>query len=75
MLLGFCLRAKVDKDGIITFFYNRKEAVDEAYQQFKAIAEHKPRLNPKYRIYHFFARDPEGRSIEFQWFQDKMKSI
>ena len=25
-------------------------------------------LNEKYEIYHFFAKDPEGRAVEFQKF-------
>jgi histidyl-tRNA synthetase len=35
---------------------------------FEAQAVSSPRENSKYRIYHFYARDPEGRSIEFQSF-------
>jgi catechol 2,3-dioxygenase-like lactoylglutathione lyase family enzyme len=30
-----------------------------------------PALNPDFRIYHFFARDPDGYLIEFQRFLDK----
>ena len=38
------------------------------HQRLTGYAEHPPRENPDYRIYHFFARDPEGRSLEFQSF-------
>jgi len=33
-----------------------------------------PKENPKYRIYHFYGRDPEGRSIEFQQFLHPVSS-
>ena len=59
-------------EGLITFFYDRKERVDQAYEQFKALARTPPQMNKKYRIYHFFARDPEGRMIEFQYFADEI---
>ncbi len=68
MLLGFCRREKADLDGMITFFYENKEEVDRAYEKFKDAAETAPKLNERYRIYHFFARDPEGRAVEFQCF-------
>ncbi|MEA2096933.1 MAG: VOC family protein [Candidatus Cloacimonadota bacterium] len=72
MLFGFCNREVIDKCGMITFFYETKEKVDVMYSKFSSIAEDKPKLNPKYKIYHFFAIDPEGRIIEFQWFEKKM---
>jgi len=73
MLFGFCDREVVDKCGMITFFYETKGEVDTIYSKFSSIAENKPKMNPKYRIYHFFAKDPEDRIIEFQWFEQKMK--
>jgi hypothetical protein len=73
ILFGFCDRDEADICGMITFFYDKKDKVDEMYNKFSAIAEDKPKMNPKYRIYHFFAKDPEGRVIEFQWFWDEMK--
>jgi len=73
LLFGFCERETVDKCGMITFFYETKAEVDKMYEKLKSIADGKPKMNPKYRIYHFFANDPEGRIIEFQWFQDEMK--
>jgi len=72
MLFGFCQRDKSDSEGLLTFFYDRKERVDRAYEQFKASALSPPRMNEKYRIYHFFARDPEERMIEFQYFTDEI---
>lgn len=32
------------------------------------IATTGPRENTKYRIYHFFGVDPEGRTVEFRHF-------
>lgn len=72
MLFGFCDREIVDRCGMITFFYETKEEVDVMYSKFSSIAEDKPKMNPKYRIYHFFAKDPEERVIEFQWFEQKV---
>lgn len=68
MLFGFCAGEKPDNKGIITFFYNSKEDVDRMFNRFGNIAEGRPQNNNKYNIYHFFACDPEGRRVEFQYF-------
>jgi len=68
LLIGFCQREDVDKQGMITFYYETKEHVDRMYQIFSSTADGLPRDNPKYPIYHFFARDPENRILEFQYF-------
>ena len=73
MLFGFCNRDKIDKDAMITFFYPEKSTVDKMYRKFKDIAKHAPQNNDKYDIYHFYASDPEGRPIEFQYFNSEMK--
>ena len=67
-LLGFCQREQVEKQGIITFFYEKKEEVDRLYEKFKEVAVSEPAMNQKYGIYQFFAADPEGRKVEFQYF-------
>lgn len=67
-LFGFCQRETVDQNGIITFFYDEKEQVDQFYEKFKERADGEPRDNPNYPIYHFFTEDPEGRMLEFQYF-------
>lgn len=72
MLFGFCDREAADKCGMITFFYETKEEVDVMYEKFSSIAEAPPKMNLKYQIYHFFAKDPEGRAIEFQWFENEI---
>lgn len=68
LLLGFCDRGEVDRCGMITFFYPSRGHIDEMYEKFKASAKEKPKENEKYRIYHFFAEDPEKRKVEFQAF-------
>jgi hypothetical protein len=70
--IGFCQRDQVPKGGLVTFFYPGRAQVDEQYEKFKSRAVAKPKLNPKYEIYHFFAHDPEGRMIEFQYFEGKI---
>lgn len=68
LLLGFCTADTSDIQGMITFFYPQKEGVDTLYNRLRERAETEPRENNHFNIYHFFARDPEGRSIEFQSF-------
>jgi len=75
MLFGFCQRDKADMNALITFFYDTKEEVDLKYQKFKDSASEKPVENLKYKIYHFFAKDPEERMIEFQHFLTPVKKI
>ncbi|HOH78091.1 MAG TPA: nitroreductase family protein [Candidatus Cloacimonadota bacterium] len=69
LLLGFCQREEADLGGTITIFFPDRESVDQAYQRLGKIALAAPGLNPNYHIYHFYARDPEGRSLEFQHFE------
>lgn len=69
LLLGFCHREIADLNGIITFFFPQRNQVDEAYRKMNDIADAPPRYNLQYRIYQFFARDPEGRTLEFQSFE------
>lgn len=61
-----------DLDGCFTFVYPTKAEVDEVYARFQADTATKPdgppRINDRYQIYQFFARDPEGRLLEFQAF-------
>ncbi|MDP2172922.1 MAG: nitroreductase family protein [Candidatus Cloacimonadaceae bacterium] len=73
MLLAFCQRDKIDSRGVITFFYPDRAGVDEMYQKLAVCAKDRPKLNPVYNIYHFYASDPEGRKIEFQCFEQEIK--
>lgn len=68
LLVGFCKGKTGKTDTVLTFFYQNRADIDFQYQKFKSIAITPPKENKKYRIYHFYARDPEGRSIEFQCF-------
>lgn len=68
LLLGFCERSGGPFEGTITLFYETQEEVDATYQTLQDLAEGSPKENEAYRIYHFFARDPEGRQLEFQAF-------
>lgn len=71
MLFGLCQREVADDLGMITFFYPSRESVDEMYDKFKDLAVEKPKDNNHYGIYHFYAKDPEGRNIEFQYFLEE----
>lgn len=68
LLLGFCQREEPDIQGIITFVYENTDQVYNMYKKFRAEAIAEPVVNEKYNIYHFFAKDPEGRLVEFQNF-------
>ena len=67
-LFGFCEAAEAELEGLLTFFYTNTEMVDYMYGKLSNVADAPPMKNPKYRIYHFYAHDPEGRRIEFQVF-------
>ncbi len=68
LLLGFCNREELDTCGMITFFYPKRADIDKMYEKLKDLAHAPPKDNEKYGIYHFFAEDPEKRTIEFQAF-------
>ncbi|MFX0183647.1 MAG: VOC family protein [Candidatus Hodarchaeota archaeon] len=67
-LLGFCQREKISTGCLVTFFYSSKQEVDRIFQTLKDYAVTNPMENKKYNIYQFFAKDPEGRDLEFQAF-------
>jgi hypothetical protein len=67
-LLGFCEAQTVESNGIITFFFETQKEVDDIYGRIKDISDGEPRVNEKYNIYQFFAKDPEDRTLEFQVF-------
>ena len=71
-LFGFCERDSTDSQAMLTFFYDSPAEVDTMYEKFKDSALEKPAINDKYNIYQFFARDPEGRMVEFQYFNQQM---
>jgi hypothetical protein len=67
-LFGFCRGAEAETCGTLTFFYRTAAEVDTMYEKFKDVAVSEPRENTNFKIYHFYARDPENRSVEFQAF-------
>lgn len=73
MRLGFCLADKAESSGTITFVYADPAEVDAAYTRFRDLATSRPEQSELFQIYHFWARDPEGRSLEFQCFIDNVE--
>ena len=72
-LLGFCGPAdEPEIQGTITLFYPSRSAVDERYAELQGRALGPAKENPRFRIYQFFARDPEGRLLEFQYFDHEV---
>jgi hypothetical protein len=74
-LFGFCERADIENCGILTFFYQSKSEVDTIYSTMKTTADAAPRENKTYKIYQFFAKDPEERTLEFQYFMHPLPDI
>ena len=71
-----CFRVDDRKQScLLTFYYETNEEVDEMYQKLKDTASFAPRINEKYHIYHFFAKDPEDRDIEFQRFLNPVEKV
>lgn len=70
--LGFCQSesaAEPDQRLILTFVC---DDVDDWYGRLVAQrvpTDAPPRFNEQYRIYHFFARDPDGYRLEVQRFE------
>ncbi|MCF8309539.1 MAG: hypothetical protein K9I68_11075 [Bacteroidales bacterium] len=75
MLFGFCDSEPASMDGVLTFFYPSKKEVDNMYAKFEDRATTSAKKNEKFNIYHFYAEDPEGRSIEFQHFNHSLKAF
>ena len=72
--IGFCSHEFLENEqkGIcFTFVCNSKEEVDEWYQILKeknVKVKEPPKENEKFKIYNFFANDPNGLLIEVQYF-------
>jgi predicted enzyme related to lactoylglutathione lyase len=72
--LGFCehLSFVADSGVIITLV---TDDVDGYYRHFSTLGipiEAAPKHNPRYGIYHFFARDPSGYRLEVQRFDNPL---
>jgi len=72
--LGFCQSNKIDNEGIITYYFENKKDVDKFYERISDDIEitKEPQENNDFNIYQFFAKDPEGRTLEFQAFLHKL---
>ncbi len=79
MLIGFQESEGCDTDTLLTFFSRDRREVDAIYDSLSRHIDERcsdspiridtePAVNERYRIYNFFARDPDGRRIEFQTF-------
>ncbi|MFP8956115.1 VOC family protein [Natrialbaceae archaeon A-CW3] len=75
MLFGFCTRERADTAGTITFVYDSADEVDAMYDRLTDCALEEPVENEQYRIYQFFATDPEGRTVEFQTFRHETPGV
>lgn len=71
--IGFCTHhpAKTNDNTCITFVYETEEDVDRMYDHL----EHNlkditpPTPNDQFKIYHFYAQDFNGLTLEFQMFK------
>ncbi len=75
MLVGFCERDEAETEGVVTFVYGTRGEVDVAYEALADRAVDEPSENERYRIYNFFAEDPEGRTVEFQTFLHETEPV
>ncbi|PSP78208.1 glyoxalase [Halobacteriales archaeon QS_1_68_20] len=75
LLVGFCEREEVDREGIVTLAVDDRETVDELHEQLADRAREQPRENETYDIYQFFAEDPDGRTLEVQTFLHETPDI
>ncbi|MBW6473254.1 MAG: VOC family protein [Anaerolineaceae bacterium] len=72
--IGFCERPLKMIEGkiILTLIVDNVDFLYEKYLSIGNLAITPPTTNQKYRIYHFFIKDPNGYSIEFQNFLDEV---
>ncbi|MCA9989654.1 MAG: VOC family protein [Anaerolineales bacterium] len=71
--IGFCQRAEAPEkpQGVILTIVTEKVDLWHQVLSNQGVAfESLPRLNPEYKIYHCFLRDPNGYLIEIQKFLD-----
>jgi len=65
---GFCDGDETETEGILTFVYDTTDEVDQVHQRLGDAVREEPHENEQYRIYQFFASDPDGRTVEIQSF-------
>jgi len=70
--IGFCTHhpAHHANSTCIAFVYERKIEVERMYERLKTEVSSitQPKLNDEFKLYHFFAEDPDGHTLEFQVF-------
>jgi catechol 2,3-dioxygenase-like lactoylglutathione lyase family enzyme len=74
--VGFCQHAEAVPDHkglIVTLLTNDVDGLYRRLRQLNTETEAAPKLNDTYRIYHFFAHDPDGYSIEIQRFVEPLE--
>ena len=73
--LGFCEHIEPIKQGRRIILTLVTDNVDSWYSELigkKVDIVAPPKANPKYQIYHFFLKDPDGYWIEIQSFNDPL---
>jgi catechol 2,3-dioxygenase-like lactoylglutathione lyase family enzyme len=68
--VGFCDRSPAEIDGTLTFVVPDRASVDRFADRLGDAVVEEPRFNGTYDIYQVFARDPEGRTVEVQCFEE-----
>ncbi|MFX0002059.1 MAG: VOC family protein [Candidatus Hermodarchaeota archaeon] len=69
--IGFCEHIPVvyqDKSPIITFITDDVDKIYNKLIKLKVNIKEKPKINEKFKIYHFFLKDPNGYTLEIQKF-------
>lgn len=74
-LFGFCESDTAETQGTLTFVTEDRAGVDAYYDRLVDQAREAPTENEAYDIYHFFAEDPEGRTMEFQTFCHETEAV
>jgi hypothetical protein len=65
---GFCDSENTETEAILTFLCETKAAVNSMHERLGEAVREEPHENSQYRIYQFFAEDPDGRDVEIQTF-------
>ncbi|SHJ71155.1 Glyoxalase/Bleomycin resistance protein/Dioxygenase superfamily protein [Anaerobranca californiensis DSM 14826] len=69
--IGFCQHMDISINGKSPIITLLVDDVDKSYKELlekNVIVEEKPKINPKFNIYHFFVKDPNGYNVEIQKF-------
>lgn len=70
--IGFCEKEKPDPNDTVMITLVTDD-VDLWFEKLKAAGHHvikSPSMNPEFRIYHCFVKDPSGYTVEIQRFED-----